>query len=150
MQKGFWNHSGISWQDLKNEPSAEGHTPYDFLHGCCDVFAIILHEKYGYSLEYVEWLGLVHAYCVAKHDNREYYIDVRGVCSDYNTFFKEFDVFGVQGKAKVYRIDNKKDIPSQFLYSEKAWQDMSDYRKAAENIISRYDYYALNEPINNL
>ncbi len=68
-----------------------------FLHGNCDIFALALHEAYGYPVEIAanpDWDedcispldALAHAYCRDGTD----YIDVRGRTSDREAFFLPF------------------------------------------------------------
>lgn len=66
---------------------------YDFLHGSCLNFAMVLHELYGYDIECIfseEDSSLVHAYCKKQIDEVIYFIDVRGITSDYVEFIDEF------------------------------------------------------------
>nr|WP_297765795.1 hypothetical protein [uncultured Butyrivibrio sp.] len=147
---GFWTDldelqeeiPGANWGFLENECRTDIISPYNFLHGCCDVFAIILHQRYGYKLEYVECLGLVHAYCVAEHNGKEYYIDVRGICSCYDAFIEEFKEFIVK-EPKTTRFDSLEKIPFDFHYNQVEWDKMLKERKAAEAIIKEYNYYDL-------
>lgn len=73
-----------------------------FLHGVCGIFALALHEIFGYELFVVaeepedwedansSWMDrLVHIYC----QKGEKYIDVRGVTDDKEAFFGEFSDF---------------------------------------------------------
>lgn len=70
---------------------------YDFLHGYCDIFATALHDKFGYKIEYLYGPdgSLAHAYAIAtdKNDKKTYYIDVRGLCDEWDTFVEEFEDF---------------------------------------------------------
>lgn len=69
-----------------------------FLHGFCDIFALALHDAFGYDIEVVveeepggPWQSrLVHVYC---RDNVGNYIDVRGVTNDKDAFRDEFADF---------------------------------------------------------
>lgn len=68
---------------------------HDCLHGYCDIFAAVLHEIFGYKIEYLYGPdgGLVHSYAIATDKDKQttYYIDVRGICDDWDTFIEEFD-----------------------------------------------------------
>lgn len=123
-----------SWGYLENEYSLFGLSPYDFLHGSCDIFAEVLHEKYGYTLEYAECLGLLHAYCVKELDGHTYYIDVRGICSDYDEFLEDFKEYFIEKKFSIARLDS---IPERYIHSDNICRE----RSAAKAIIEYYNYY---------
>lgn len=74
-----------------------------FLHGCCGVFALALHEQFGYDIMVAAerpdegtidspdaWKSrIVHIYC----QKDDAYIDARGVTADKESFFGEFSDF---------------------------------------------------------
>ncbi len=71
---------------------------YQYLHGCCDDFALALNDVFGYEI--VLWLGknrdfgglrLIHAFCSFEHEDTIHYIDVRGVTDGINDIVSEFD-----------------------------------------------------------
>ncbi len=66
---------------------------YDFLHGCCNEFAYMLNEKYGYPIyEIVDHTGtLIHSFARLDQNNIHYFIDVRGITTDYHEFISEFE-----------------------------------------------------------
>ncbi len=123
-----------TWGFLENELNLFGHNPYDFLHGNCDIFAEILHEKYGYELEYAECLGLVHAYCVTEIDGMTCYIDVRGICCDYEEFLDDFKEFIFPNKFSRERLN---DVPERYIHKD----DIKREKSTAKAIIERYNYY---------
>ena len=65
-------------------------TMYDYLHGFCDIFALRLHNEYGYDVVSVsnENGEMIHSYCA--DDRRGEYVDIRGRTSDPREFFAEF------------------------------------------------------------
>ncbi len=148
MQTGFWKElfalqdddPEAGWGFLENEFGLFGLSPYDFLHGSCDIFAEMLHEKYGYDIEYAECLGLVHAYCVCEYNNQTYYIDVRGICTETFGFMEEFKEFIFPGKFSVQRLSS---IPDRYIHNE----DMARERSVAKAIIERYGYYDVSKII---
>ncbi len=82
-----------------------------FLHGECAVFALVLHDVYGYPVDWVvddnydgtdsPWNHLVHVYCYVgengtKPDTSEdavLWMDIRGMTGDPEEFFTEFQDF---------------------------------------------------------
>lgn len=78
--------------------------PDIFLHGVCGVFALALHERYGYVIRLAlddedgedaalshPWDYLIHCFCVSESGR---YIDVRGVMDSEQTLMTEFsDLF---------------------------------------------------------
>lgn len=66
---------------------------YDFLHGYCNEFAYMLNEKYGYPIyEIVDHTGtLIHSFARLDQNNIHYFIDVRGITTDYHEFISEFE-----------------------------------------------------------
>lgn len=104
----------------------------DYLHGVCSVAALALHDIFGYQIlslydvseargsgiesKYSGSFPIIHDFCFdPKHD---IYIDVRGICSDFDEFISEFDDFIEDpqnardwttkiGSAKKYRAANE-------------------------------------------
>lgn len=71
------------------------YSPFDFLHGCCDVFAKYLHERYGYHIEAIYGQygeQLIHAYCVDVSGDTPIFLDIRGQTDNYEEFLDEFDL----------------------------------------------------------
>ena len=80
---------------LENTDVGDYYSLYDFLHGHCDEFAAALSDYYGYEIEYIidSCNTLVHAYCVTEVGGDKAYIDVRGITTDADLFFEEFEAF---------------------------------------------------------
>ncbi len=146
---GFWDDlealkndlpdEGIETFDfMQNEPTYDYKeyvnylSPFDFLHGFCNVFAQYLNEKYGYEIEYIKEFGsLVHAYCIYKGC----FIDVRGIHTDYDEFMKEFTLNGLwDNDDDTYTYQCKK-MPDSFRNDEDAY-------KIAKKIDTYYGYYS--------
>ena len=78
-------------------------SPYDYLHGRCDSFALALSQIYNYETyaiyeqHSIEDEGeannsLVHVFCIVNSENDyKYYIDIRGITNDFDIFIGEFD-----------------------------------------------------------
>lgn len=75
-----------------------------YLHGFCTIFALALHEAYGYPVTLIcdddmnpgddPLTYLTHAYCTwTTPDGNAIYIDVRGMTADRHGFMSEFKGF---------------------------------------------------------
>ena len=106
MRYGFWTdhdelleeYPNCGWEFLQNEFCHGGITPYDFLHGHCNLFAEYLHDVYGYDIEAVfeDPDTLIHMYCTTcSVDGRKLYIDVRGITSDFRELMQEYEDEGM-------------------------------------------------------
>lgn len=149
IYNGFWSELKALQNDspdenvetfdfMENEPKYDYKehvnylSPFDFLHGFCNVFAQYLNEKYGYEIEYVkECGGLVHAYCVYK----DCYIDIRGIHNDYDEFMNEFTVNGLWSNDDDTYTFQCNEMPKSFRDDENAY-------KVAAKIDSYYNYYS--------
>lgn len=83
---------------LENISVSEERNAFQYLHGFCDEFAAMLSEIYGYEIEsarHWETEGftgkLIHAYCLCEVQGKLAYIDVRGITTDPERFFEEFE-----------------------------------------------------------
>jgi len=75
-----------------------GRSAEIFLHGYCDIFALALHQAFGYKMEQMadsaEPDTLVHAYCVSHNAaGNKVFIDVRGVTGSEGALFGPFEDF---------------------------------------------------------
>ena len=68
---------------------------YDFLHGNCNEFSFALNQRYGYPIfEIKDGSGnLVHSFNRMDTDSQQFFIDVRGITTDYFEFMSEFEDF---------------------------------------------------------
>lgn len=99
MQTGFYNAGDmdVALFDLScaEFPTIDGMM---YLHGVCDIFALALHDTYGYELcrgmayDYdVDDNVLVHAFCMTVSSNGEdVFVDIRGCTTDEKLFEDEF------------------------------------------------------------
>lgn len=113
---------------------------YNFLHGYCNEFAYMLNEKYGYPVfEIKDEKGkLVHSFTRLVKDNVYYFIDIRGITTDYHEFISEFEDW----------IDEETSIENTFLVDlskeevRKEQQPSKVNRQFIEELFSDYgDYY---------
>ena len=88
---------GTGFCFMENCRGKDGFTPYDFLHGYCDMFAAYLSGRYGYATESLVGRNgeLIHAYCTADAGGGTLYIDIRGCTDDYVEFTREFQSPGM-------------------------------------------------------
>ena len=85
-----------------------------FLHGICGIFALALHDRFGYPIEHVVVLeepddeddepynDLIHIYCFS--DNKFY--DVRGWTDNEDLFFDEFSDW-IDGNEDYLPLDSE-------------------------------------------
>ena len=66
---------------------------YNLLRSYAPDFAIALHDFLGYNIEVVNALDgrLIHAYCVSEYAGKKVYIDVRGITTNPELFYEEFE-----------------------------------------------------------
>lgn len=90
-------------------PGPDGLNAVDFLHGHCDVFALALHDLYGYPIgmkidddacaedpsDADAAMGyMTHVYCITTFpDGTEAFCDIRGMTPDAAWFFEPFEDF---------------------------------------------------------
>ncbi len=98
-------------------------TPYDFLHGNCEIFACFLWKKYGWPVRKAYSNGrLAHAFCIGPRiDGSHILIDARGGATDLEEFWGEFSVylFGFVDKPKFY--ENLEYETSDIEWLEGLW-----------------------------
>ena len=148
---GFWDEYNsiladdpdADWGFLENGLKCRGLTPYSFLHGDCTIFAQYLHDTYGYGVEAVfqEPSQLVHCYCVAcTSDNTALYIDVRGACSDYTEFMREYYEAGLWDNDDYSYTLSYDEVPEK--YCAPTWGFAYE---AAEAIDKEYGFYRVTD-----
>lgn len=119
-----------------------------FLHGVCGIFALALHDWFGYGIEHVvapmEPEGefeeeednapvttLVHIYC----GSEGMLYDVRGGTSDESAFFEEFSDW-IDGDEDYFAFDSKEC--RQFVRGCMTEAEYRQYYNAAIKIISEH------------
>lgn len=112
---------------------------YDFLHGSCNEFAYMLNEKYGYPVFEIkdEKGNLIHSFTRVDTDSQHYFIDVRGITTDYSEFISEFEDW----------IDEETSIintfPVDLLDKDERERNApsKENREFIENLFSDYNNY---------
>lgn len=90
-----------------------------FLHGICAVFALALHDRFGYGIYFATdesgdkdtatFPALFHCYCV--DGDSESAIDVRGAIDDMEAFLEEFeDFFTDYAECYISRNDCEREL----------------------------------------
>lgn len=105
----------------------------DFLMGSCELFALALHNKYGYDVfEVVSDGKMVHTFC--KEDDFNAFIDVRGITENINDFMDGVMI----SSGTDYEIRPRDISEDQRLSNE--WDSLA--MEFANAIINRHpDYY---------
>ena len=112
---------------LLNDIPYETDNPYEmadiFLNGSCDIFALYLHNKYGYEIYKLSNRPAIHYFCIDYSKGIKKYIDVRGITTSYEEFICEFPrlkKIDINSAKKVEKLDIEKDIEQnkndKFLY----------------------------------
>ena len=57
-----------------------------FRQGSCELFALALRQEFGYSAYELSEGSSVHYFCKESVDNKLYYVDIRGITTDFNIF----------------------------------------------------------------
>ena len=119
---------------------------FDFLHGYCLDFALLLSDELGYQLETVRDPAgaLIHAYCISEVDGEKLYIDVRGITNDADLFFKEFEDEVDYSDGEFWCLDDQAFIET-FINSEsylKAHPEKDLFLHYAKDVYEwNWDYY---------
>lgn len=138
------NHLSIDW--LK-EYSLQGSlyedsvlNAYDLLYGrCVDTSVLIAQLMQDLEALYVRvdkafLVGtkgpILHQYCVVNNQGRDFYLDVRGVFTDYQEFIKPFisdvkDFFNIR-IANVFDYDTDYDMEFQNIVFDEDNQELVD------------------------
>lgn len=105
----------------------KNYTPYDFLHGDCNIFAQYLHETYGYAIEAVmkreeDRCALIHMYCIDESSGAKEYIDVRGRCTDFDLLMEDFCDFYDKDDEDIY-VQRFEAMPKKYAVKEEdSWR----------------------------
>lgn len=114
---------------------------YDFLHGCCNEFAYMLNEKYGYPVFEIkgEEGNLIHSFARVDTDSKHYFIDVRGITTDYSEFISEFEDWTDEETS----IENTFPVDLQNEGERERNTPSKENREFIEKLFSDYgDYYS--------
>ena len=115
-----------------------------FVHGICGIFALALNNKFGYPIYYIEtteeddgyeYEQLVHIFCMK--DNM--YIDIRGMTTEEDSFFVEFNDFLDSG-SRI--LDTSQEECLLFVKESMSEEEYDIFLRAAESIIDEHmDWY---------
>lgn len=100
VMNGLWTsiHPAV---ELTQIPIGKNESALYFLHGVCGVFALAIHDRFGYHIEVAaeenidgtSWGNrVIHIYCRDSNDNL---IDVRGITNNEELFMECFEDFFV-------------------------------------------------------
>ena len=140
----FWDCEDPGFA-LEQVPIGRGATAAWYLHGVCGIFALALHDIFGYAIvvaaeENIDGSplesGLVHVYC----QDGDYYIDVRGVTDNWDAFIDEFADFlgGYDDEYAEMSADDLRGLCGLEMSAEEfEWL----YQAAAKLIQEHYDDY---------
>lgn len=114
-----------------------------FLHGFSYIFALALHDAFGYDIEVVAEEGSngpwqsrwVHIYC---RDNAGNYIDIRGVTNDKNVFLDEFADFLSDSGNNVFVLSENE--LRNFSREAVSKEEFDWLYGTARSFIDAYDY----------
>lgn len=120
-----------------------------FLHGVCGIFALMLHDMFGYLIEAVAegnfdnsfpWqVRLIHIYC--KRGNA--YIDVRGAIDDWSDFLSEFSDIADTEFAETLPLTAEQ--LREFLLQEMSEEELCEFCRMAKTLIEDNEFtYKLN------
>lgn len=103
MRTGYYLTGNSNFLDVENEEYAElpelfegASSPYEyadvFLHGSCQLFALELHNRYGYEGLNLQVPGNEnrHFFCTTNVGGKDVYIDVRGITDNLDDLIDEF------------------------------------------------------------
>lgn len=136
MKTGFWQTPDID-EALENAHLSTGDESSIFLHGLCGIFALALHEEFGYDIEYIVdecadfcITELIHVYCFEE----DQYIDVRGQTDDEDAFMAEFEDFFVRYAVLSVDAETLSNTLASWMDSE----SLTRYKKAALDFIQTH------------
>lgn len=133
------------WKDIEpNESLARVALGDDadaswFLHGFCGIFALALHERFGYEIEVaaeedidgLPWESrLVHIYC--RHEGL--FVDARGAVGDKKRFLCEFEDFYIESDC----FPVTKEELEAFLHSQMPDKETAKLKKKAEKLLEDF------------
>ncbi len=148
----------LAKQYPKEKNYIENYTPYEFLHGSCNVFAKALSDIKGLSVsaiyepdedaegieDYPSKYHLVHMYCTTEDG---LYVDIRGVTDSWEEFIKEFIDSGLMlnNEDTVIERDIPKDSEKLELTENSVFSEKWSYELAKLVIEEMFpDYYPEN------
>lgn len=118
---------------------SENLCPYtdatDFLDGSCNLFAKMLHQKYGYKVHEISCDKGNHWFCTTSYNGQLVYIDVRGATTRKDEFFNHFEhITSSPFFCETVHDDSTMD------FTDDSWKDTGQLF-ALWIIIEHEDYY---------
>ena len=125
-----------------------------FLHGVCGIFALALHDRFGYKLDWVlddeyeggnPWAHLVHVFCsITDSEDILATVDVRGISDDFELLFDEFADF-VDYPGVWVSPPSREELEREMI-REVGAETYKEYYQAAMTIIEEHpDWYSAGE-----
>lgn len=125
------------------------YSAYNFLHGDCNIFAQYLNKEFGYKVgavfqedesgnkQLVHMFGIYHVDEYYNAEGYDIYIDVRGMCTNFEYFMKEFYDNGLYDPDdSVLEIYNA--VPEKYKTSaEDRWR--YDFAEELNTVMGYYD-----------
>lgn len=145
METLFWTREDEEpCEALEKVDLGDGLDASIFLHGVCGIFALVLHETFGYEIWVVafepeDWGDeadtwenrLVHVYC-HKGDR---YVDVRGITDNEDAFFDEF-------ADELYGDDEYIEVPASdlrdWIFESMSSEEYTFFHNAAMDLIRKH------------
>ena len=111
------------------------HNADVFLSCSCDIFAYVLHLRFGYDIYYVinESGSIFHCCCILDYDSCRFYIDVRGITNNFDEFLSYYNI-DFSSSIEIQKVDDLSII----------LDDLDDglVKFANELIDKYYNYYS--------
>ena len=122
-----------------------------FLHGVCGIFALALHDRFGYKLDWVlddEYEGgnpWAHLVCsITDSEDILATVDVRGISDDFELFIDEFADF-VDYPGVWVSPPSREELEREMI-REVGAETYKEYYQAAMTIIEEHpDWYSAGE-----
>jgi len=101
---GYYKKSGKTYDEMSKSLGQETNNeyfdgkgvisdlpnPYEdasiFLQGSCELFALALHQEFGFKVYTIPTGMSFHCFCKSNYNGTEVYIDVRGATTDFKEF----------------------------------------------------------------
>lgn len=131
-----------------------------YLHGYCDNFAVYMAKRFGYNIclwtqyDYdIEKIALVHAFNSCVVNEKTYYIDIRGVTSNIENIYSDFEDFCDEDNICMQSFSNieeaKKSLESILLLPK--YKINSEQYVEMQTIVDTFlNMYKIENIINNL
>lgn len=163
VMTGFWNEARLSELDFDEIEEIRAGTTclMDYLHGICTIFALALHDLYGYPVycladpyeveEYgnpalaEDYFPIIHDFCMIGDPFEEgtVYLDCRGAVNHLQLFLEEFRDFFDSFQLLPYSDENLDTVRDRY------WKEIgtavadAHYNNARGYILAHEDQFKL-------